>query len=98
MTEDEPGARLFMAEAAYAQSIVPSALGDLDACIASLEQSLENVPTYAPAILALGSIDYSSTIWSRAAGDCSRCSTWPTTNGLRERRTSPTSWTMPVTS
>jgi len=58
MTEDEPGARLFMAEAAYAQSIVQSALGDLDACIASLEQSLEHVPTYAPAILALGSIDY----------------------------------------
>jgi tetratricopeptide (TPR) repeat protein len=35
-----------------------SALGDLDACITSLEQSLELVPTYAPAILALGSIDY----------------------------------------
>ncbi len=58
MTEDEPGARLFLAEAAYAESIVRSALGDLDACIASLEQALELVPTYAPAILALGSIDY----------------------------------------
>jgi tetratricopeptide (TPR) repeat protein len=58
MTEDEQGARLFMAEAAYAQSIVMSALGDLDACIASLERALELVPTYAPAILAMGSIDY----------------------------------------
>ncbi len=58
MTEDEQGAQLFMAEAAYAESIVMSALGDLDACITSLEQSLELVPTYAPAILALGSIDY----------------------------------------
>ncbi len=58
MTEDEPGAQLFMAEAAYADSIVQSALGNLDACIARVEQSLEHVPTYAPAILALGSIDY----------------------------------------
>jgi tetratricopeptide (TPR) repeat protein len=58
MTEDEPGARLFLAEAAYAESIVRSALGDLDASIASLERSLEHDPTYAPAILALGSIDY----------------------------------------
>lgn len=58
MTEDEAGAQLFMAEAAYAQSIVMSALGDRDACITSLEQSLQHVPTYAPAILALGSIDY----------------------------------------
>jgi tetratricopeptide (TPR) repeat protein len=58
VTEDEPGAQLFMAEAAYAESIVQSALGDLGACIASLEQALELVPTYAPAILALGSIDH----------------------------------------
>ena len=58
MTEDEQGARLFMAEAAYAHSMVMSAMGDIDACIARLEESLEHVPTYAPAILALGSIDY----------------------------------------
>jgi len=58
MTQDEPSAQLFMAEAAYAESIVMSALGDVDACITGLEQSLEHVPTYAPAILALGSIDY----------------------------------------
>ena len=58
MMEDEQGARLFMAEAAYAESIVMSALGDFDACITSLEQALELVPTYAPAILAMGSIDY----------------------------------------
>lgn len=58
MTEDEPGALLFAAEAAYADSMVKSALGDVDACIASLERSLEYVPTYAPAILALASIQY----------------------------------------
>lgn len=58
MTEEEQGAQLFMAEAAYAESIVMSALGDLDACITRLNRSLELVPTYAPAILALGSIDY----------------------------------------
>lgn len=58
MTEDEPGALLFAAEAAYADSMAQCALGDVDACIASLEQSLEYVPTYAPAILALASIDY----------------------------------------
>jgi tetratricopeptide (TPR) repeat protein len=58
MTEDDAGAQLFMAEAAYAHSIVMSAIGNVDDCIASLEQALELVPTYAPAILALGSIDY----------------------------------------
>lgn len=58
MAEDEQGAMLFMAEAAYAESIVMSALGDPYACITSLERSLELVPTYAPAILALASIDY----------------------------------------
>ncbi len=58
MTEDEQGARLFMAEAAYAESIVMSALGNFDACIASLERALELIPTYSPAILAMGSIDY----------------------------------------
>ena len=51
MTKHEAGAALFMAEAAYAQSVVMSALGDHDTCITSLEQSLEHVPTCAPAIL-----------------------------------------------
>lgn len=58
MTEDEQRGRLFMAEASYAHSMVMSATGDIEACIASLEVSLEHLPTYAPAILALGSIDY----------------------------------------
>lgn len=58
MTDDEADAQLFMAEAAYANSIVMSAIGNVDDCIASLEQALAHLPTYAPAILALGSIDY----------------------------------------
>ncbi len=49
---------LFAAEAAYADSIVRSAIGDVEACVARLEEALEILPTYAPAILTLGSIDY----------------------------------------
>jgi tetratricopeptide (TPR) repeat protein len=33
-------------------------IGDLDACIECLHEALEVLPTYAPAILTLGSIDY----------------------------------------
>lgn len=56
--DTETGWELFVAEAAYADSIVRFALGDVDACVASLEQALEVLPTYAPAILTLSSIDY----------------------------------------
>lgn len=58
MTPDPDGSRLFAAEANYAQSLVMSALGDVDACVESLECALEVLPTYAPALLALASIDY----------------------------------------
>jgi tetratricopeptide (TPR) repeat protein len=54
----EAGWELFAAEAAYADSIVRSAMGEVDACVASLERALEILPSYAPAILTLGSIDY----------------------------------------
>ena len=52
------GWRRFNAEAAYAQSIFRSALGDAQGCIAALRQALEVLPTYAPAILSLGSVQY----------------------------------------
>ncbi|MGH3443644.1 MAG: tetratricopeptide repeat protein [Nitriliruptorales bacterium] len=54
----EAGEALFAAEAAYAESIVMSAVGDLHACVASVELALDILPTYAPAILTMGSIDY----------------------------------------
>jgi len=52
------GWRQFNAEAAYAESIVRSALGDGEGCIAALEHSLKMLPTYAPAILSMGSVEY----------------------------------------
>jgi len=52
------GTRLLAAEAAYADSMLRSALGDGRGCIEALEQALEAVPTYAPALLSLGSAKY----------------------------------------
>jgi hypothetical protein len=52
------GWRRFNAEAAYAQSILRSALGDAQGCVAALRQALEVLPTYAPAILSMGSVQY----------------------------------------
>src|SRR5258708_28108207 len=49
---------LFAAEAAYADSIFRSALGDGRGCIDALRRSLECMPTYAPALLSLGSVEY----------------------------------------
>lgn len=51
-------ARLFQAEAAYADSMVRSAMGDAAGTVAALRLSLEVLPTYAPAMLALGSVEY----------------------------------------
>jgi tetratricopeptide (TPR) repeat protein len=48
----------FCAEAEYAESIVRSALGHHEESIAALRRSLECKPTYAPAILSLGSVEY----------------------------------------
>ena len=48
----------FHAEAAYADSIFRSALGDIEGSLACLENALELMPTYAPAILSMGSVEY----------------------------------------
>ncbi len=52
------GERQFYAEAAYADSIFREALGDSAGSIAALRRSLEAMPTYAPAILSMGSVEY----------------------------------------
>ncbi len=64
--KESPRMRRFQAEADYADSLVHSALGDQKASIALLERSLEWDPTYAPAILSLGSVEYQRR--RRAAG------------------------------
>lgn len=48
----------FNAEAAYANSVFRTALGDIETAISSLESALEFDPTYAPAILSMGSVEY----------------------------------------
>jgi len=56
--EEGSGWSLFWAESGYAQSILCSALGDGEGCVEALRDSLEALPTYAPAILSLGSVEY----------------------------------------
>jgi len=48
----------FEAEAAHADSIFRSAIGDTERCIRALERAVEISPGYAPAVLALGSVEY----------------------------------------
>ena len=48
----------FNAEAAYAQSIFRCALGDIEGSVVALQHSLKMMPTYAPAILSMGSVEY----------------------------------------
>ena len=48
----------FYAEAEYADSIVRDAMGDRAGSIAALKCALEAMPTYAPAILSMGSVEY----------------------------------------
>ena len=55
---DGDGWSLFAAESEYAQSILCSLLGDSEGCLAALRSALDAVPTYAPAILSLGSVEY----------------------------------------
>jgi Flp pilus assembly protein TadD len=50
--------RLFFAEADYADSIFRDALGDRAGSIAALKRSREAMPTYAPAIFSMGSVEY----------------------------------------
>jgi tetratricopeptide (TPR) repeat protein len=53
-----PESGRFDAEAAYANSIFRQALGDGEGSIAALKQALAAMPTYAPAILSMGSVLY----------------------------------------
>ena len=48
----------FSAEAAYAESIFRSSIGDMNAAVEALERSVELDGTYSPAILSLGSVHY----------------------------------------
>lgn len=50
--------RQFYAEAEYADSIFRDARGEREGCIVSLKRALEAMPTYAPAILSMGSVLY----------------------------------------
>lgn len=52
------GVRRIVADAAYADSMLRSALGDVQGCIEALEHALEALPTFAPALLSLGSVEY----------------------------------------
>jgi len=48
----------FYAEGDYADSILRNALGDREGCVTALKRALEAMPTYAPAILSMGSVEY----------------------------------------
>jgi len=48
----------FEAEAAYADSMFRTALGDIEGAVSALQRALEWDPTYAPAILSMGSVEY----------------------------------------
>lgn len=69
-SRQEPGApesaELFEAEAAYADSIFRTALGDIEGAVEALNRSLEFAPGYAPAIFSLGTVEYQRA--NRAAG------------------------------
>lgn len=53
-----PKERQFSAEAEYADSIFRDGLGDREGSILALKRALEAMPTYAPAILSMGSVLY----------------------------------------
>ncbi len=50
--------RQFEAESSYAESIFHGSMGDMEACIAAIERTLEIMPDYPPALLTMGSIEY----------------------------------------
>ena len=56
--EPEEDWNLFEAEAAYAESILRQAMGDMEASIAAVERVLQIKPDYPPALLTVGSIEY----------------------------------------
>lgn len=53
-----PTASDFWVEAEYADSIFRTSLGDREGALARLKRALELRPTYAPAILSMGSVEY----------------------------------------
>jgi len=58
-TSSRSGARnKFEAEAAYADSMFRSALGDQGGAVSALERALRANPSYGPAILSMGSVKY----------------------------------------
>ncbi|MFO7728922.1 MAG: tetratricopeptide repeat protein [Desulfonatronovibrio sp.] len=57
-TQSEDEWRLFEAESAYAESALQESMGDMEACIAAVEQALAIKPDYPPAVLTMGSIEY----------------------------------------
>ncbi|MBI4882355.1 MAG: tetratricopeptide repeat protein [Planctomycetes bacterium] len=50
--------RRFDAEASYAQSMFQEALGDEAGMVSALERAVEIDPSFAPAVLSLGSVEY----------------------------------------
>jgi Flp pilus assembly protein TadD len=61
MREDDAkddGWILFEAEGAYADGMFCGAIGDSEGCIRALERAVQIKPDYAPAVLALGSVEY----------------------------------------
>ena len=61
MREDDAkddGWILFEAEGAYAEGMFHGAIGDTEGCIRALERAVDIKPDYAPAVLALGSVEY----------------------------------------
>ena len=57
---------MFEAEAAYADSIFRTGMGDVEGAVAALTRALEFAPGYAPAIFSLGAVEYQR--GNRAAG------------------------------
>lgn len=55
---ENEGWRVFEAEAAYADSIFRTTIGDSESTIDALRRCLDILPAYAPAILSLGSVEY----------------------------------------
>jgi len=56
--KDTRGQRRFYLEAEYADSIFRDSLGDREGPISTLKRSLAAMPTYAPAVFSMGSVEY----------------------------------------
>jgi len=57
--QEAPGrAGLFEAEAAYADSVFRTAIGDLKGAVAALRRAVEFAPGYSPAVFSLGTVEY----------------------------------------